>query len=214
MLLTQALPYRSMLPQAIVPPQKMMFQTGRVFLHYEVTQILRLKNQVLFLHHVDKRSIDLLVLITALSTLARPIRQEKRNFSDEDPEQSPRTVRRSIYSDTNPIRLSHKEDVGDSLEDDVDDSLEDDIGDANEISEHLDTYITDVVKNSHEKRFDNAIKAEMAGLLCRDVFELVSESSVSFGRNNMGSKLYLVVKNSETTQPVYKARLVIFKHQR
>jgi hypothetical protein len=40
----------------MTPPQEMMFQTGRVFLHYEVTQILQLKDQVLFLHHVDKHS--------------------------------------------------------------------------------------------------------------------------------------------------------------
>jgi Reverse transcriptase (RNA-dependent DNA polymerase) len=52
----------------------------------------------------------------------------------------------------------------------------------------------------------------MAGLLSRDVFELVSENAVPVNSNIMGSKFHLVVKNSETTQPVCKVRLVVFGH--
>jgi hypothetical protein len=110
--------------------------------------------------------------------------------------------------------------VGDALEDDVSDTLEDDagvalehdIGDTEEISEHIDTCITDAVKNQHDKRFENAIKAKIAGLLSRDVFELVGKSTGPSGSNIMGSKFHLALKNSETTQPVCKERLVIFGH--
>jgi Reverse transcriptase (RNA-dependent DNA polymerase) len=102
------------------------------------------------------------------------------------------------------------DDISDRLDDDVGDKLDDGFGDEAQTLECLDTYITDVVKNLHDKRFVNAIKAEMAGLLSRDVFELVSENAVPSGSNIMGSKFHLVMKNTETSQPVYKARLVIF----
>jgi hypothetical protein len=52
----------------------------------------------------------------------------------------------------------------------------------------------------------------MAGLLSRDVFELVSENAVPSSSKIMGSNFHLVVKNTEMSQPVYKARLVIFGH--
>jgi hypothetical protein len=167
------------------------------------------------------------------------IKAGKRKFSDGDPNQSPRTVRMSFSSAYKLIHQIHEEavgnahevDVGDTLEDDVGNSLDDDVGntveddvgialeddvvdslegDAEESSEHLGTYIAYVVKNPREKRFENGIKAEMEGLLSRDVFELVSENSVPVGSNIMGFKFHLVVNNSEPTQPVCKARLVIF----
>jgi hypothetical protein len=52
----------------------------------------------------------------------------------------------------------------------------------------------------------------MAGLLSRDVFEPVRENAVPSGSNIMSSKFHLVVNNTETSQPDYKARLVIFGH--
>jgi hypothetical protein len=52
----------------------------------------------------------------------------------------------------------------------------------------------------------------MAGLLSSDVFELASENAVPSGSNIMGFEFHLVVKNTERSQPVYKARLVIFGH--
>jgi hypothetical protein len=70
-----------------------------------------------------------------------------------------------------------EDDVGDTLYYDVDVALEDDIGDAEESSEHFGTYITDLVNNLHDKRFEIAIKAEIVGLLSRDVFELERERS-------------------------------------
>ena len=101
--------------------------------------------------------------------------------------------------------------VGDAMYE-VGDAVENDIGDSEANSDNFDAYITDVVKNPRDERFENAIKAEMSGLLSRDVFVLVSDNAVPPGSNIMGSKFHLVVKNAETTQPVYKARLVIFGH--
>jgi hypothetical protein len=49
--------------------------------------------------------------------------------------------------------------VESAYEYDVRDTLEDDVGDAEEISGHFDNYNTYVVKNPHDKRFENAIKA-------------------------------------------------------
>jgi hypothetical protein len=49
----------------------------------------------------------------------------------------------------------------------------------------------------------------MAGLINR---ELVSESALPSSSNNMASKFHLVVKYSEKSQTVYKARLFIFRH--
>jgi hypothetical protein len=69
-----------------------------------------------------------------------------------------------------------------------------------------------VVKDPNDKRFAEAIETEQAGLMKRDVFEVVQERTVPAGSNNMGSKFHLVVKDAEMENPIYKARLVIFGH--
>jgi hypothetical protein len=49
--------------------------------------------------------------------------------------------------------------VGEKLVNDVGDKLDDGVGDEAQILEYFHTHITDVIKNPHDKRFENAIKA-------------------------------------------------------
>jgi hypothetical protein len=71
----------------------------------------------------------------------------------------------------------------------------------------------EIIANTRDVRFDEAKVAEMQQLLKREVSKWVQGSEVPVDANILRTKWVLVVKNAESDNPVYKARLVIQGHQ-
>jgi hypothetical protein len=115
-------------------------------------------------------------------------------------------------NDDNAYRNSAAQDVDDVP---VQGAVDLDITENNDVEDMLHdatVYMNEVVKNPNDERFVDAIAKRVDCLMERGVFDVVEEGTVHPGSNLMGSKLHLVVKNCETSAPVFKAKLVILGH--